>query len=371
MHRLQITPSKLAIVIVLIFGDLFIGAGHVMAGGISLRPPYDGQYQLTSFFDHYYPNYSTTNGVVIYDGENVDSCSPHCYQGHPGYDWSMTEGTPIHATSSGIVETTRFNLTTGYGNYIVINHPDGFRTLYAHLRANTPFNVSVGDVVGQGDIVGWSGNTGNSTGAHLHFGVYRGPFSSDEINVTDPFGWRGDYPDPLLGFGSGHTASCLWRSSDDDPISCADTIIEDAGAFGFTITGTWSTSEIGNGYHMFVRSTTTGNDNATWCFPTYYYGRYKFYAWIPRENATSQSANYGIWTSSGWQTVTINQNLYSNVWVPLGDFYLDLSSNPSYNCVILNANTGEPTVTPASKLVGVDAIKIRIYPLYLPLIAYP
>ena len=365
MDHLQINSSRLAIVIVLLFGDLFIGVGHVMASGISLRPPYDGQYPLTSFFDHYYPNYSSTDGVVIYDGENVNSCSPHCYQGHSGYDWSMTEGTPIYATSSGTVEITRFNLTEGYGNYIVINHSGGFRTLYAHLRANTPFNVSVGEEVNQGELIGWSGNTGNSSGAHLHFGVYRGTFSSNEVNTTDPFGWRGNYPDPLLGFGSGHTASCLWRSNDSDPVSCADTIIEDAAAFGFKISGTWSTSQIGNGFHMYFRSTTTGNDHAEWCFPTYYYGSYKFYAWIPWENATSQSADYGIWTSSGWRTVTVNQQIYSNKWVYLGTFDLNPSFNPSYNCVILNANTGEPS---GSRWVGVDAIKIRNYPLFLPLI---
>jgi hypothetical protein len=50
MNRLQINSSRLAIVIVMLFGDLFIGVGHVMASEISLRPPYDGQHPLTSFF---------------------------------------------------------------------------------------------------------------------------------------------------------------------------------------------------------------------------------------------------------------------------------------------------------------------------------
>lgn len=183
--------------------------------------------------------------------------------------------------------------------------------------------------------------------------------------MTDPLGWRGSYPDPLEGFGSGHTSSCLWRSSDSDPISCADTVIEDAAAAGFTLSGSWSISEIGHGFHMFFRSTTTSNDHAVWCFPTYYPSDYKFYAWIPWENATAQSADYGIWTSSGWQTVTLNQQIHSDEWVYLGTYKLNGSVNPSTNCVVLNANTGEP---PGSKSIGVDALKIRNYPIFLPIV---
>ncbi len=92
---------------------------------------------------------------------------------------------------------------------------------------------------------------------------------------------------------------------------------------------------------------------------------FKFYAWIPWENATSQSASYGIWTANGWVTVPINQQNYSDVWVPLGTYKLNESVNPSYNCVVLLANTSEP---PGTKSVGVDAIKIRTYPVFLPIV---
>jgi len=244
MRRLQNFSFRILVVFIMVGGNGLLGFGTAYAGEISLRPPFNGQYPLTSFFDHSYPNYGSYNGVTIYNGESVNDCSPHCYQGHSGYDWSMPEGTPIYAVSSGIVED-RITSSISYGNRIIILHANGFRSLYAHLRQNTPFNVSIGDEVQQGDLIGWSGNTGNSSGAHLHFGFYRGPYDVNETNVNDPFGWRGSYPDPLTGFGSGHTASCLWRSSDDDPISCADTTIEDAAALGFTISGTWSTSQNG------------------------------------------------------------------------------------------------------------------------------
>lgn len=352
---------RFLIIAVILLASLFT-LNVAEANGVRIRPPYNGQYPLTSFFDHYYPNYGTTDGVTIYTGESVSNCSPHCYQGHPGYDWGMEEGTPLLAVSSGIVEDLIYS-SSGYGNRIILKHANGYRSLYAHLRVNNPFNVSIDDIVEEGDLIGWSGSTG-TTGAHLHFGVYRGPVTSDESNVTDPWGWRGSYIDPLNQFGDGHTASCLWRSNDVDPISCYDTIVEDAAA-GFTLSGTWGSSNIGNGFHMYFRSTTTGNDHAVWCLPTSYPGIYKFYAWIPWENAYSQSADYGIWTIYGWETVTINQQSYSNEWVHLGTFSLDTSINPSYNCVVLNADTGEP---PGTKLVGVDAIKIRTYPVFLPLI---
>lgn len=363
-------PYKLALnlsVFLLFFNAIVLKYEIAKADGIRLRPPFDGQRQLTSYFDHNYPNYGTDNQITIYNGESVTSCSPHCYQGHSGYDWSMPENTPIYAAASGIIENLTIS-NNGYGNRIIIKHPNGYRTLYAHLKASQPFagGITLGQSVEQGELIGYSGNTGNSSGAHLHFGVYRGAFSSNEIKATDPFGWRGTYTDPLLSFGTGHTASCVWRSSDIDPISCADTVVEDAAAEGFSLGGTWGYSQIGHGFHMYFRTTTTANDNGVWCLPTYYDGKYKFYAWIPSANATSQIAQYHIWTSTGWITVTKNQNNFSDLWVYLGTYKLNASMNPSYNCVVLNANTGESSGT---RLVGLDAIKIRNYPIFIPLLA--
>lgn len=102
------------------------------AGGVPLRPPFDGTYRLTSFFDHNYPNYGHDNEVTIYTGESVANCSPHCYEGHPGVDWSMGTGTPILATADGTVQVV-FSSDSGYGWRIVLEHGNGYRTLYAHF----------------------------------------------------------------------------------------------------------------------------------------------------------------------------------------------------------------------------------------------
>ena len=212
-------------------------------------------------------------------------------------DWAMITGTQILAAADGTVRE-RIESDIGYGNRVVIEHNDGSRTFYAHFRPHNPpdspaFNVTVGQRVRAGDVIGWSGNTGNSTGPHLHFGVYRGPVTANEENATDPFGWRGSQPDPLRNFpnaGQGHTASCLWRSYDEDPVSCADTIVEDAGR-GSDILGTWSISTAGNGYHMYYRRNTADNNiYATWLATNTVSGIYQVYAYMPALSGRTRQA---------------------------------------------------------------------------------
>jgi murein DD-endopeptidase MepM/ murein hydrolase activator NlpD len=83
---------------------------------------------------------------------------------HAGIDIANGVGTPIRAAKSGTVILAGWN--GGYGNCIVIDHGGGFSTLYGHM---TRLRVSEGARVGQGDLIGDMGSTGNSTGSHLHF----------------------------------------------------------------------------------------------------------------------------------------------------------------------------------------------------------
>lgn len=86
---------------------------------------------------------------------------------HAGEDIGAPSGTPILAADSGIA-TVIPNNGNGYGNYIMINHGGGRVTLYAHMSA---FAISNGQSVSQGQVIGYVGSTGNSTGPHLHFEV--------------------------------------------------------------------------------------------------------------------------------------------------------------------------------------------------------
>lgn len=92
-------------------------------------------------------------------------------ENHGGQDFSMKKGTPIYTTGDGVVEYARFSFT-GYGNEIVIDHGFGYKTRYAHLSM---INVAEGMKLKRGDCIGESGNSGKSTGEHLHYEViYRG-----------------------------------------------------------------------------------------------------------------------------------------------------------------------------------------------------
>ena len=86
---------------------------------------------------------------------------------HTGMDFSAPTGTDIFATGGGVVESAGWQ--QGYGNTVVIAHGFGYHTLYAHMHT---IGVRVGQRVVRGDIIGTVGNTGKSTGAHLHYEVH-------------------------------------------------------------------------------------------------------------------------------------------------------------------------------------------------------
>ena len=89
--------------------------------------------------------------------------------GHNAIDIAAPVGTPILASADGEVIIARTGgWNGGYGNYVVIRHSNGTQTLYAHNSRN---NVSAGQSVSQGDVIGFIGTTGKVTGAHLHFEI--------------------------------------------------------------------------------------------------------------------------------------------------------------------------------------------------------
>ena len=116
---------------------------------------------------------STNNTVVLYFkpvsggvstsgfGDTIDR-----NKGHKGHDWAVPVGTKVMAAAGGVVE--KAYLSRSYGYNVLINHKNGTKTRYAHM---SKLYVIQGQYVNQKDIVGLSGNTGDSTGPHLHFEV--------------------------------------------------------------------------------------------------------------------------------------------------------------------------------------------------------
>ncbi len=108
---------------------------------------------LSGYFINPVPGYRKSQG--IHDNNAVDL--------------AIATGTPIHAAASGTVLLARNGYNGGFGNVVIINHPNGTQTLYAH---QSKLNTTTGAHVSQGQVIGYVGSTGRSTGPHLHFEVH-------------------------------------------------------------------------------------------------------------------------------------------------------------------------------------------------------
>lgn len=105
---------------------------------------------------------------------------------HRGVDVQVIKDEPVVAAYPGTVIMSRYN-KGGYGHYVLIEHANGLQTLYGHLSKRL---LKIGDYVFPGDIVGLAGNTGRSSGAHLHFEIRYGEINIDPATVIDFPHWK-------------------------------------------------------------------------------------------------------------------------------------------------------------------------------------
>jgi murein DD-endopeptidase MepM/ murein hydrolase activator NlpD len=185
-----------------------------------LTPPYHGQTSIVSFFDHDSPNYlidgvtiATTGAQAVPDSAHHRTDFPAYwnssmrqyldYDGHNGYEYDLTYQ-PVYAAAAGKVLFAALEYPDapdhGYGNMVMIDHHNGYVTLYGHF---SKLLVKVGQKVKRGQKIGISGTTGHSTGPHLHFTVFH------NCTPTDPYGWSGVGEDPLVSY-RGETSIYLW-----------------------------------------------------------------------------------------------------------------------------------------------------------------
>ena len=167
-----------------------------------LTRPYTTWHNITSVFDHCSPDYTQDNKVCEFDGSvgyrsyGIDPSfslgyaqSPGggnylYYDGHNGWDYSMYYENVL-ASAEGIVQLAGADpYNPCFGQTITIQHPQGFTTRYAHL---SQIYVTPGQNVWRGEVIAQSGNTGCSSGPHLHFGVY----VTSSWTAVDPWGWWG------------------------------------------------------------------------------------------------------------------------------------------------------------------------------------
>jgi len=96
---------------------------------------------------------------------------------HAGLDFSAPQGTPIYATADGVAKVAGFS-RGGYGNHVIINHGYGYETLYGHM---SKIKIKAGQRVKRGEVIGYVGSTGKSTGPHLHYEVHKNGQKIDPV----------------------------------------------------------------------------------------------------------------------------------------------------------------------------------------------
>jgi murein DD-endopeptidase MepM/ murein hydrolase activator NlpD len=137
----------------------------------------DSQSALLTEIPSIWPIKGGIGHISMFFGQNENPFTGQYYI-HKGIDLSTyRQGDPIVATADGQVVTIDYD-ETGFGNYIIIKHKHGYYTRYGHMQG---FKVKIGQRVQQGEVIGWIGNTGLSTGPHLHYEVHVGS------DVVDPY----------------------------------------------------------------------------------------------------------------------------------------------------------------------------------------
>jgi hypothetical protein len=175
---------------------------------------------MGSYFDHDSPNFLRDGLVVTATGLQASADGVHqawdfpaywsaslrqyvYYDGHNGYDFNLWYE-PVYAAAPGRVIFAGWEYPDahdhGYGDMVMIDHRNGYVTLYGHFSR---LRVKAGQRVRRLQPLGVSGNSGHSSGPHLHFTVFH------NCSPTDPYGWTGSGPDPLEGYQN-ESSIYLW-----------------------------------------------------------------------------------------------------------------------------------------------------------------
>ena len=375
-----------------------------------LYPPYPGNASQESIFDHSSPNYTYDNRVVAYTGDlarkNCPSPAPAgtpppqpgvCNAGAGGYwsyslgDWMYYDGhdgidygisyRPVYAAADAdrVVYAgwnDPQNHQSGLGIYVKLHHSNGYFTAYGHMSAIAVQACSpVGcTFIPHGEVLGISGNTGNSSGPHLHFLTK----NSSDVAV-DPYGYSGIGASPwavnqkeslwIAYPRLEYYGAKIYPSGDalSYPPRPATGIIIDDGSLPYDETpdGCWSQIDAGsaqNGRMSYVKArNTTQTCSGKWIFPQgSNTGTYGVYVRIPAINATSEGAIYTIRHAGRNDQVVINQSVFPNFyyvtdgWVYVGKYSF---SGAGDEYVELTNRTQDQDSNIAGLLVGADAIR--------------
>ncbi len=266
------------------------------------RKPFDGSYSVTQNYCNYW--------------------SGHGY--HDGIDYGLPSGTPVFSTADGVVAATGY--TSGWGNYIRIRHylPNGtlVYSQYAHL--NTSPVVSTGTFVSCGQLIGYSGNTGNSTGPHLHFCFLKSnSLGSGYYNSCSAVNVDHMNPNDLLStYGTVQSGSKFYIDNTFSNYSSS-------GSWSGISMGSFSGGYLNSGQSLgpnYRRSSTTGTASTSYFVNVYRSGYYQIKARFRQEVGSYYNVRYRV---DSYSSVYLSQ--ITNVPVfclgNLGTYYLSSGSH--------------------------------------------
>jgi len=324
MERFRTTYTRL-------FDDPRVApVGWPMPAAPFLTRPIGKVVPVTSFFDHGGPFLTRDGaaGVATYWGRR-ETDPIFAYNGHDGWDYAAAPPDRALAAADGLVAFAG-NADDGCATgAVVIDHGNGYRTLYWHLDR---VDVAIGERVARGQAIGVIGNSGCSTGPHLHFGVqYLG-------RNTDPYGWCGAEDDPWRMHPAGTASVWLWA---DRPSPCAPpppgAVVVDAGLPGFrTDSAEWKSAASGyGGESLFIASVRGAGGRpwevrpldppplAVWRAELPVAGSYRVIAYLPYALSGLGDATklrYVVRHSDGIAEVVINASVSTNDWAELGTY---------------------------------------------------
>ncbi|HET6845696.1 MAG TPA: peptidoglycan DD-metalloendopeptidase family protein, partial [Anaerolineales bacterium] len=358
-------------------------ASMPLANDPFLYPPFPGSASEESVFDHSSPTYSQTDSRIVTSGglqasKNCPVPRPSgtpppqngvcdagygiywsydlgdwlAYNGHDGTDYGISYRPLYAAADSDRVMYAGWwdpqNHTTALGIYVKLHHANGYITSYGHMSAIAVQACSTAGCsdIAHGEMLGYSGNTGNSTGPHLHFQL-----TSPAGVSVDPYGWTGTGNDPWPY----DEAQSLWVmyprlvTSNPQalpsgsialaypPAPAAGILVDDsAAAFSEEPANCWndisvSTTQAQNGSMRYVKPRVGApNCIGRWAFPQgNAAGLYAVYVRVPAVHATSEGAVFAISHGGGLSRVVINQSVFPNGfystdgWVYVGKYAFD------------------------------------------------
>ncbi|MFO3797749.1 MAG: peptidoglycan DD-metalloendopeptidase family protein, partial [Anaerolineales bacterium] len=374
-----------------------------------LYPPFPGRAVQSSIFDHSNPNYTQSDRlIVLYSGDVAQKDCPNppppgtppprgvCdlgygiywsytlgdwiyYNGHDGIDYAFNYR-PIYAAANAeqVVYAGWWdpqNHRSALGLYVKLRHANGYSTVYGHMSALAVQSCTTAPcpLIRQGDVIGYSGNTGNSTGPHLHFSVFNAA-----NKPVDPYGWGGEEgADPWIYNPSNplwvaypaleYYGARILPSGDPLPYPTPPSggrIVDDGSVnFDETPKNCWTrvyTQSAQGGLMRYAPASATVTCTATWQLPPgSSAGLYAVYVRIPSIHATTEGAVYTIRHQGRNDRIVLSQAPFPNSSVPDGWLFLGRYefNGQGDEYVRLTNQTQDESAKMGVLEVGVDAVQ--------------